>query len=81
MYNDLQRKELLDYAAAVIINLLDHSSYRVPQDPAFQEKRGIFVSLHKNGDLRGCIGYILPYKNIVDTVRETALAAAFNDPR
>ena len=43
--------------------------------------RGIFVSLHKEGRLRGCIGYIKPYKSIVQSVAEMAVAAAFDDPR
>ena len=81
MYSLEQANQLLEYAAAVIKNSLDQSPYHTPDDPAFQEKRGIFVSLHKDGELRGCIGYILPYKSIVDSVREMALAAAFRDPR
>ncbi len=28
--------------------------------PVFEEKRGVFVTLHEDGDLRGCIGYPQP---------------------
>lgn len=49
--------------------------------PEFQEKRGVFVTLHKKGELRGCIGYILPVETIYNAVRQNALSAAFHDPR
>lgn len=45
------------------------------------EKRGAFVTLKVNGQLRGCIGYPLPHKSLADTVVETALAAATQDYR
>lgn len=46
-----------------------------------KEKRGAFVTLKKNNRLRGCIGYIDAIKPLGQTVRETAVAAAFHDPR
>jgi MEMO1 family protein len=49
--------------------------------PGLQEKRGAFVSLHKNGRLRGCIGQIVPSKPLFQTVEDMAVAAAFDDPR
>ncbi|MDX9870569.1 MAG: AMMECR1 domain-containing protein, partial [Candidatus Cloacimonadales bacterium] len=30
-------------------------------DDIYNEKRGAFVTLHKEGQLRGCIGYIIAY--------------------
>ena len=49
--------------------------------PVFQEKRGVFVTLHEHGQLRGCIGSLSSYRAIVDGVRENAINAAFNDYR
>jgi AmmeMemoRadiSam system protein B/AmmeMemoRadiSam system protein A len=46
-----------------------------------KEKRGAFVTLKKNGRLRGCIGYIMALKPLYLTIEEMAQAAAFNDPR
>ena len=46
-----------------------------------QENRGTFVSLHKKGNLRGCIGNIEPVKTIFDGVKDNARHAALNDPR
>jgi len=49
--------------------------------PAYQEKRGVFVTLQKHGQLRGCIGSLTGYRPIAEGVREQALNAAFNDHR
>lgn len=49
--------------------------------PAYQEKRGVFVTLHKEGRLRGCIGSLTGHRPIAEGVREHALNAAFNDHR
>ncbi len=45
------------------------------------EKRGAFVTLHREGRLRGCIGVFESQKPLYRTVAEMALSAAFNDPR
>ncbi|RTZ91734.1 MAG: AMMECR1 domain-containing protein, partial [Deltaproteobacteria bacterium] len=46
-----------------------------------EEYRGAFVTLTKNGNLRGCIGLIQPVKPLAESVQEMAIAAAFQDPR
>ena len=48
---------------------------------ALASKKGAFVSLHKNGHLRGCIGRIEADQPLSMTVHEMACAAAFDDPR
>jgi AmmeMemoRadiSam system protein A len=50
-------------------------------DSLLEEKRGVFVTLHKNGRLRGCIGNIEPAKPVLEGVRENALHAALDDAR
>lgn len=45
------------------------------------EKRGVFVTLRMQGDLRGCIGYIQPFETVADAVRELAIKSASEDPR
>jgi AmmeMemoRadiSam system protein A len=50
-------------------------------DPVLQEKRGVFVTLKKGGELRGCIGYIQPVKPLAEAVREVAVQSATSDPR
>lgn len=81
MLSDSQKKSLLKLARDVIQARLQHSTYQSPDDPIFAQKRGIFVSLHKGGKLRGCIGYIQAHKSMLDSVKEMAIAAAFRDPR
>ena len=49
--------------------------------PILKEKRGAFVTIRENGQLRGCIGYIEAIKPLYITIREMAQAAALNDPR
>ncbi|HEX9912376.1 MAG TPA: AmmeMemoRadiSam system protein A, partial [candidate division Zixibacteria bacterium] len=46
-----------------------------------RENRGAFVTIKKQGMLRGCIGYIQAVKPLYQTVQEMAEAAALNDPR
>ena len=45
------------------------------------EKRGLFVTLHKLGQLRGCIGTIEPVSCLGEALAENARAAAFRDSR
>ncbi len=49
--------------------------------PILKEKRGAFVTIHKHGRLRGCIGYIEAIKPLYTTIQEMSEAAALNDPR
>lgn len=49
--------------------------------PAMQETMGAFVTLHKHGQLRGCIGEIFPRRELYEAVAEQAVNAAFHDPR
>ena len=45
-------------------------------------RAGAFVSLHEAGELRGCIGTILPVrKNLAQEIIENAVSAATRDPR
>jgi len=48
---------------------------------ALKENRGCFVTLHKDGALRGCIGTIEAVMPLAAGVEENALNAAFRDPR
>ena len=45
------------------------------------EKRGVFVTLTKNHDLRGCIGYIVPVVPLYKAVIEMTVSASTRDPR
>lgn len=59
---------------------IKHLSQKISQD-ILRVKRGVFVSLHKRGKLRGCIGNIEPVKTLGNGVKENAVYAAFKDSR
>ena len=48
---------------------------------SFSEKRGVFVTLNRNGELRGCIGYPTPVLPLSEAIPGAALSAALDDPR
>lgn len=56
------------------INLADFPS-------ALIVARATFVTLHKNNQLRGCIGVLEAIRPLVEDIAENAYAAAFKDPR
>jgi len=54
---------------------------KYPITSKLKEERGAFVTLEKNGRLRGCIGYIRPVSSLYDAVRENTINAATRDTR
>ncbi|MGA2912411.1 MAG: TIGR00296 family protein [Methanoregula sp.] len=49
--------------------------------PVFNDKRGVFVTLTKASQLRGCIGFPYPVMPLGDAIEDAAIAAATGDPR
>jgi AmmeMemoRadiSam system protein A len=81
--NRQEQKELLDLARSTIKKNLASANREYPPSTnrAFKEKRGVFVTLHRGGELRGCIGYPLPFKPLWEAVVDNAIAASSEDPR
>lgn len=52
-----------------------------PLTPGVVAQRGAFVTLRCHGDLRGCLGIVMPVKPLWEAVRDMAQAAAREDPR
>lgn len=51
-------------------------------DASYPRRAGAFVSLHRDGSLRGCIGTILPTRDsLAEEVAANAVEAALHDPR
>ena len=46
-----------------------------------RERRGVFVTLTKYGELRGCIGHPLPTLPLIEAVIDSAVSSAVQDPR
>ena len=81
---DADRNILLVLArTAIEARLRGEDSANRPEEKSapLQEKRGCFVTLHKRGMLRGCIGTIEPKTSLIECIEENAINAAFEDPR
>jgi AmmeMemoRadiSam system protein A len=77
-----ERAVLLRLAHDSISSALEHRELSLdPPTPHLAELRGAFTSLYLRGELRGCVGYVLPAASVYRTVAETARAAAFDDNR
>lgn len=83
----LTKKEgliLLNIARTSIYDKLNQQNKKIEKKfkgTIFYKKRGVFVTLHKNGHLRGCIGNIEPVDSIISGVKDNAINAAFKDSR
>jgi len=75
------------FALTYVRNTLTHTLCKQGEAPSiersgvFLEKRGVFVTLTKNGELRGCIGYPEPVLKLNTALYDAALSAALQDPR
>ncbi len=62
-----------------------HKKMKIPEnslDELINNKAGVFVSIHKNKNLRGCIGTISPTtKSTAQEIIQNAVSAGINDPR
>ncbi len=77
-----ERRVLLCLAHDSISSELQHREICLdPPTPHLAEARGAFTSLYLHGELRGCVGYVLPVCTVYRAVAETARAAAFDDNR
>lgn len=81
--NAQQKEELLKLSRTSIeAYIREGKTVDFPQhDPRLLIKEGAFVTLHKDGGLRGCIGHIVTDAPLAQTVRDMAIAAATQDYR
>jgi len=84
-FNAAERRFLLDLARQTLTRvtsgraLPDVAPESVPA--ACRAPKGCFVTLTKAGELRGCIGNILPAGPLYESIVENARSAALRDPR
>ena len=81
--NEEEKKTLHHVARTVIENKAKGKpapDFKI-ESTILKENRGAFVTIHKKGELRGCIGYIEGHGPLYKTIEEMAEAAAFRDPR
>lgn len=82
-----EKKTLLSLARHALSTYLTTGRMWQPQPetlsltPTLKTPCGAFVTLNEHGQLRGCIGYIVPLKPLYEAVIEMAVNAAVRDPR
>lgn len=81
--SDRDQKFLLQIARDAVGVYLNGEMPRLPdlQPGNLTEPHGIFVSIHKSNELRGCIGNVHPTGPLYRSAAECAIAAAVGDPR
>jgi len=85
VYSNDEKSYLIDLAKTAIytgeIKSIIQSVNLEKISSNLKKERGVFVTIYKNGGLRGCIGYILPVIPLYNAVIENAYNAAYKDPR
>lgn len=77
-----QKKELLHAVRAYLEHKLRGKKHpELSKDTLYEKELGLFITLHKEGNLRGCIGYIEGIKPLSEALFDMAGSAAFHDPR
>jgi len=78
------QRELMLIAQNAVREIVEKNSVSaLPKlkSPELLADRGAFVTLNKEGRLRGCIGYTSPTRPLYETVHDAAIQAAVRDPR
>ena len=80
---DSDKSTLLNIARKSIVERLsgEPSQAKAYESAELNTRSGAFVTLHKQGQLRGCIGRFTSDGPLFETIEEMALSAAFEDPR
>lgn len=60
---------------------LEKPAEETPKSGIFAEKRGVFVTLHARGRLRGCIGVVEALEPLGESIGRCAVGAGLHDPR
>ncbi|MBN1149704.1 AmmeMemoRadiSam system protein A [candidate division WOR-3 bacterium] len=81
--DEKEKSTLLRSARQTLIASAKGDKRPQPSEPfgKLTQKRGIFVTLHKREELRGCIGFLTGVKPLFQAVVEMAWAASREDPR
>ncbi len=83
MLNNTQKKRLLQIARESVASYVKDGKRKTftEKDPVLNEPMGAFLTLHENGNLRGCIGNMVGQGPLYLTVADMAIEAATGDPR
>ena len=75
---------LVKLAKATVESYVREGKRHRPENltPEMKERAGVFVSIHKHGELKGCIGTFEPVeKNVAEETITNAISSATRDPR
>jgi hypothetical protein len=80
---DSAKQALLDVARRAVVLAVERREILqdLPDDEALQQPGSAFVTLHRMGRLRGCVGQLASKEALVSVVAYCAMAAALDDPR
>lgn len=70
-----------DLCKTAIVSVLQNKDVKIEYDEVFNQLGASFVTIEKNGNLRGCIGSIVAHTTLIDDLISNAKNAAFNDSR
>ena len=81
--SDTDRRSLLALARGAIVEAVNRQkpATKAPYSGILAEKRGVFVTLHAQRRLRGCIGVVEAYEPLGEALAHAAAGAALHDPR
>lgn len=82
-FTEQEKEQLFSIARNSIKARFENVKYQFPQvlSPKLSEAMGAFVTLKKDGALRGCIGRFVSIDPLYEVVQASAISSAFGDPR
>ena len=84
MLSEEEGKFLVNLARRAITTYLTEGEIiKIPENvnPKMKQNMGVFVTLNKENNLRGCIGYPEPVMPLINAVVDAAISASIRDPR
>lgn len=83
MFSPTQRQALLQLAREAVTSAVTRTSLPRPAETEtlFTQPLGAFVTLTKDGNLRGCIGFPEPVYPLYEAIIHGGISAALRDPR
>jgi len=80
-YSEKQGQEFIKLAKKAIESEFNGERIKVPNKLIFRQARGVFVTLTKKEDLRGCVGFPNASYALGDAIIKIAKLSAFHDSR
>ena len=85
--NENDKVNLLKLARETLVYYMSNGKFPTPEalkieiSVNMKNEMGVFVTLHKDGNLRGCIGEIFPSRSLYQAVMAQAVNSALRDHR